>query len=115
VIVTNPTHYAVALRYRDDAMRAPRVVAKGGLLLAERIVEVGQASGVPMLGAPALALFAHAEVGRDIPSVLYTAVAEVLAWVYQLRRAKAGGGEVPRPPVDLRVPPDLDPEAETIA
>lgn len=112
VIVTNPTHYAVALRYRDDAMRAPRVVAKGALLLAERIVELGEAAGVPMLRAPALAraLFAHAEIGRDIPAALYTAVAEVLAWVYQLRRAKAGGEEVPRAPVDLPVPPNLDPE-----
>ena len=115
VIVTNPTHYAVALRYRDDAMRAPRVVAKGAFLLAERIVEVGQASAVPMLRAPALAraLFAHAELGRDIPAALYTAVAEVLAWVYQLRRAKAGGDEEPVPPVDLRVPPDLDPEGKS--
>jgi flagellar biosynthetic protein FlhB len=112
VIVTNPVHYAVALRYRDDAMAAPRVVAKGSLLLAERIVKVGQAAGVPMLEAPSLAraLFAHAEIGRDIPAALYTAVAEVLAWVYQLRRARAGGEEVPRPPVDLPVPPNLDPE-----
>jgi flagellar biosynthetic protein FlhB len=93
-------------------MRAPRVVAKGSLLLAERIVELGQAAGVPMLLAPSLAraLFTHAEVGRDIPAALYTAVAEVLAWVYQLRRAQAGGEEEPRPPVDLPVPPNLDPE-----
>jgi flagellar biosynthetic protein FlhB len=112
VIVTNPTRYAVALRYRDDAMTAPRVVAKGSLLLAERIVEVGQAAGVALLHAPPLAraLFAHAEMGRDIPAALYTAVAEVLAWVYQLRRARAGGEEFPRPPVDLPVPPNLDPE-----
>jgi flagellar biosynthetic protein FlhB len=114
VIVTNPTRYAVALRYRDDGMRAPQVVAKGMLLMAERILEAGRDSGVPTLRAPALAraLFAHAEVARDIPAPLYTAVAEVLAWVYQLRRARAGGDEVPIPPVDLPVPADLDPEAQ---
>jgi flagellar biosynthetic protein FlhB len=117
VIVTNPTHYAVALRYRDDAMRAPRVVAKGSMLVAERILELGKAAGVPTLEAPALAraLFAHAELGRDIPAALYNAVAEVLAWVYQLRRAKAVGEEQPRPPVDLAVPADLDPEARATA
>ena len=116
VIVTNPTRYAVALRYRDDGMRAPQVVAKGMLLMAERILEVGRTSGVPTLRAPALAraLFTHAEVGRDIPAALYTAVAEVLAWVYQLRRARAGGDAAPQPPVDLPVPADLDPEAQPV-
>ena len=113
VIVTNPTRYAVALRYRDDDMQAPQVVAKGMLLMAERILEAGRDSGVPTLRAPALAraLFTHSEVGRDIPAALYTAVAEVLAWVYQLRRAQAGDDETPAPPVDLPVPAHLDPEA----
>lgn len=114
VIVTNPTRYAVALRYHDTDMRAPQVVAKGMLLMAERILEAGRGAGVPTLQAPALAraLFTHAEVGRDIPAALYTAVAEVLAWVYQLRRARAGGDMAPQPPVDLPVPVDLDPEAQ---
>lgn len=115
VVVTNPTRFAVALQYREAAMTAPRVVAKGSLLLAERIVGVGRAAGVPILEAPALAraLFTHAEVGREIPPRLYTAVAEVLAWVYQLRRAGVSGEDVPRAPTDLPVPADLDPEAET--
>ena len=115
VVVTNPDHYAVALRYTEGTMRAPRVVAKGSLLVAERIVEVARDNGVPILRAPPLAraLFAHAEPGRDIPSALYTAVAEVLAWVYQLRRAQARGEEAPRPPVDLPVPSRLDPEAKS--
>ena len=116
VVVTNPTHFAVALQYREASMTAPRVVAMGSLLVAERIVEVAQHSHVPILHAPALAraLFAHAEVGREIPARLYTAVAEVLAWVYQLRQAERSGGEVPRPPTDVTVPADLDPEAAAI-
>ena len=111
VIVTNPTHYAVALQYQDQSMRAPRVIAKGALLVAERIAEIGQSSGVPTLRAPELAraLFAHAEIGRDIPAPLYNAVAEVLAWVYQLRAAQAGGTESPQPPTQLAVPANLDP------
>ena len=113
VVVTNPTHYAVALRYRDQTMRAPRVVAKGVELIAERIVELGADAGVPRIEAPALAraLYAHAEVGRDIPAALFGAVAEVLAWVYNLRRAQEGGVEAPRPPVELAVPPGMDPGA----
>jgi flagellar biosynthetic protein FlhB len=84
------------------------------LLLAERMVELAQAAGVPTLHAPALAraLFAHAEPGRDIPSALYIAVAEALAWVYQVRRAQARGEQAPPPPVDLPVPSSLDPAAE---
>jgi flagellar biosynthetic protein FlhB len=111
VIVTNPTHYAVALRYRDETMRAPRVVAKGVELVAERIAEIGTDAGVPRVQAPALAraLYAHAEVGRDIPAALFGAVAEVLAWVYNLRRAQESGGEAPEPPVELPVPPGMDP------
>ncbi len=97
VVVTNPDHYAVALRYAERTMRAPRVVAKGSLLVAERIAEVARDNGVPILRAPPLAraLFAHAEVGQEIPGALYNAVAEVLAWVYQVRRFEAGDGERP--------------------
>src|SRR3954453_14335279 len=115
VIVTNPAHYAVALRYRDDTMRAPRVVAKGIEAIAERIAEIGAEAGVPRMEAPALAraLYAHAEVGRDIPPALFNAVAEVLAWVYNLRRAAESGGEAPRAPAELPVPKGMDPDAGT--
>lgn len=114
VIVTNPTHYAVALRYQDKAHAAPVVVAKGSALLAARIRELGEEHHVPILEAPPLAraLFRHAELGEEIPSALYTAVAEVLAYVYQLRNYEAGVGEQPQPPQHLPVPPDLDPEGE---
>jgi len=111
VVVTNPDHYAVALRYTERTMRAPRVVAKGSLLVAERIVEVARENDVPILRAPPLAraLFAHAEVGREIPGALYNAVAEVLAWVYQVRRFESGEGERPLEPGALPVPAQLDP------
>ena len=111
VVVTNPDHYAVALRYSERTMRAPRVVAKGSLLVAERIAQLARDNGVPVLRAPPLAraLFAHAEIGREIPGALYNAVAEVLAWVYQLRRFEAGDGERPAEPAVLPVPAELDP------
>ncbi|SFN33623.1 flagellar biosynthetic protein FlhB [Nitrosospira briensis] len=115
VIVTNPTHYSIALRYEDGKMRAPRVVAKGAHLLALKIREVGQQHQVPLLEAPPLAraLYHHAELGDEIPQPLYNAVAEVLAYVYQLRRYREygePGGRIPPAPETLPVPPELDPE-----
>jgi flagellar biosynthetic protein FlhB len=111
VVVTNPTRFAVALRYRQAEMRAPTVVAKGSALLAERIVEVARENRVPVLRTPPLAraLHAHAELGREIPAPLYTAVAEVLAYVYQLERHSLYGGPEPTLPETLPVPPELDP------
>ncbi|MDA8092384.1 MAG: flagellar biosynthesis protein FlhB [Betaproteobacteria bacterium] len=114
VIVVNPTHYAVALQYQDDRMRAPQVVAKGERLVAKRILELAEGSHVPVLRAPPLAraLYHHAELGAEIPAALYTAVAEVLAYIYQLRRYHSAGGVPPAPPDALPVPPDLDPGGE---
>lgn len=111
VVVTNPAHYAVALRYRGDAMRAPRVVAKGAHLLAARIRELAHEHRVPILEAPPLAraLYRHAELGAEIPETLYTAVAEVLAYVFQLRRYHEYGGTMPPPPREVPVPEGLDP------
>lgn len=112
VIVTNPTHYSVALKYEDGKMRAPRVVAKGSHLLALKIREIGQQHNIPLLEAPPLAraLYHHAELGDEIPQTLYNAVAEVLAYVYQLRRHREYGGKVPTLPDALEVPAELDPE-----
>ena len=111
VVVTNPTRYAVALRYQEGRMRAPQVVAKGAREVAERILETARASAVPVLQAPPLAraLHAHAELGQAVPATLYGAVAEVLAWVYQLRLARDYGVAAPERPQDLDVPPELDP------
>ena len=111
VIVTNPTHYAVALAYRDGGMRAPRVVAKGMNLVAQRIREIGAEHDVPVLEAPPLAraLYRHTEIGSEIPQALYTVVAQVLAYVYQVERFRTRGGAAPVAPTALDVPPGLDP------
>ncbi len=87
VVVTNPTHYAVALKYDPVTMQAPIVVAKGERLLAQRIKEVARKAGVPVLEEPPLAraLFKAVPVGQSVPANLFRAVAEVLAWVYALR------------------------------
>lgn len=111
VVVTNPTHYAVALKYSDGAMRAPKVVAKGADEVAAKIRELADANNVPLLEAAPLAraLYRHAELGDEIPEALYTAVAEVLAYVFQLRAYREHGGVRPDIPGELDVPPQLDP------
>ena len=115
VVVTNPTHYAVALKYSETGMRAPVVVAKGSHLLALRIREIAQENHVPILEAPPLAraLHKHTDLGESIPEALYTAVAEVLAYIYQLRRYEKQGGVRPQEPSELPVPVELDPAAAT--
>jgi flagellar biosynthetic protein FlhB len=87
VVVTNPTHFAVALKYDARRMKAPRVLAKGRDLVALEIRRLAEASRVPVFEAPPLArvLYASTEVGREIPNGLYLAVAQVLAYVYQIR------------------------------
>ena len=114
VVVTNPTHYAVALSYSDSSMRAPRVVAKGAELVAARIREIAHAHHVPVLESPPLAraLYHHAEIGDEIPETLYAAVAEVLAYVVQLRHHQAHGGPAPKLPAEVAVPSALDPGAK---
>jgi len=86
VVVTNPTEFAVALKYDADTMHAPRVVAKGQGLIAQRIREIAIASGVPILERKPLAraLYKLVEVGQEIPEQFYSAVAEILAYVYEL-------------------------------
>jgi len=115
IIVTNPTHFAVALKYDDKEMRAPRVVAKGADLVALRIRAMAEEHKVPILEAPPLtrALYRHTQLGEEIPLALYAAVAEVLAWAYQLNRQHCEGGAVPRAPQDLPVPESLDPRGST--
>jgi len=111
VVITNPTHYAVALKYSEGRMRAPRVVAKGADAVAARIRELAAENKVPLLEAPPLAraLFRHTELGDEIPATLYAAVAEVLAYVFQLRHYQQVGGAYPNVPTALPVPPELDP------
>ncbi|QIM49230.1 flagellar type III secretion system protein FlhB [Pusillimonas sp. DMV24BSW_D] len=113
VVVTNPTHYAVALKYEAGGFGAPCVVAKGSGLIAARIRMLAQEHDVPQLSAPPLAraLHEHVELGQEIPAELYKAVAEVLAWVFQLRSWKEGLAAEPQHPADLPVPDALDPQA----
>jgi flagellar biosynthetic protein FlhB len=109
VVVTNPTHFAVALRYEEGRMGAPRVVAKGTGDIAARIRELAAEHRVPLMSAPPLAraLHRHVELGHEIPAGLYTAVAEVLAWVYQLKHWHYSQGPQPQAPADLPVPDEL--------
>ena len=117
LVVMNPSHYAVALKYDERAMAAPRVVAKGVELMALRIRDLAKASGVPVLEAPPLAraLYAHAELDREVPAALFAAVAQVLAYVYQLRAAMAGRGAMPADLPALPVPEELDPQHQAAA
>ena len=100
VVVTNPTHFAVALRYDEQKNRAPIVVAKGTELLAAKIREIAADNGVPIIEAPPLAraLYKSVEIGREVPAALYVTVAQVLTYVYQLRAARERGAAPPPPP-----------------
>jgi flagellar biosynthetic protein FlhB len=113
VVITNPTHYAVAIKYKDDGMRAPVVVAKGSDAVALKIREIAAENNVPTLESPKLAraLFAHTDLGKEIPEALYSAVAEVLAYVFQMRIFKKEGGFRPEVPSALPVPDALDPHS----
>lgn len=110
VVITNPTHYAVALRYRSDDMAAPEIVAMGQDLIALKIREIGQQAGVEIFEAPPLAraLFAHGRIGQQIPSQLYYAVAQVLAFVFQLKNAREQGFEPPVRPDPYVAPNEVN-------
>jgi len=88
VVITNPTHVAVALEYESDSMGAPKVVAKGLRLMAERIKAVARENNVPIIEKPELAraLYKNVEIGKEIPAQFYEAVAELLAYLHRLGR-----------------------------
>ncbi len=110
VVITNPTHFAVALRYDEQGSGAPVVVALGADLLAAEIRRLATESRVPIFSAPPLAraLYYSTQIGQEIPAGLYVAVAQVLAYVFRLKAVKRRGGVVPRPPKDLPVPPEYE-------
>lgn len=114
-IVMNPTHFAVAIRYDDLTMGAPQVVSMGTDLLAMKIRDIAKRHAIPVLQSPMLAraLYANSELNQDIPSSLYTAVAQVLAYVYRLRAAMRGEGPNPGELNHPFVPPELDPLNKT--
>lgn len=107
VVVTNPSHFAVALKYDENRFGAPRVIAKGVDVLAQQIRSAAVGHRIPLVEAPPLAraLYATTELGREIPASLYVAVAQILAYVYQLKTATARGDAPPKPPQ-----PDVDPD-----
>ncbi|MWN90100.1 flagellar type III secretion system protein FlhB [Gilliamella sp. Pra-s65] len=109
VIVTNPTHYAVALQYDEKTMMAPKLLAKGTDKIALRIKEIASEHNIPQLEAPPLAraLYRHGEIGETIPTELYAAVAQILAWVYQLKQWHKYGGDKPAKPNNLPIPESL--------
>jgi flagellar biosynthetic protein FlhB len=111
LVVMNPTHYAVALKYDEKKMGAPRVVAKGADLIAMRIRDIATEARVPVLQSPPLAraLYAHTEIDQEVPARLFGAVAQVLAWVYQLRDALAAGRPFMAPAPQPPIPQDMDP------
>ncbi|MBV9890015.1 MAG: flagellar type III secretion system protein FlhB [Rhizobacter sp.] len=117
LVVMNPTHYAVGLKYDDQTMAAPRVVAKGRDLIALKIRDLAAEASVPVLETPVLAraLYAHAELDREIPAALFAAVAQVLAYVYQLRAALRGQVPMPGALPAIDVPAGLDPHGPPAA
>jgi flagellar biosynthetic protein FlhB len=113
VVITNPTHYAVAIKYKGEGMRAPVVVAKGTDALALKIREIAAENNILTMEAPKLAraLYTHTELDQEIPEALYSAVAEVLAYVFQMRVFKNEGGYRPEVPKVLVVPEAMDPHS----
>ena len=108
VVITNPTHYAVALKYDPDSMGAPMVVAKGNDETAFKIMEIAREYKVEILRTPPLAraVYHNSDIGDEIPDGLYMAIAQVLAYVFQLRQFRKGRGPKPGMP-DLPIPSDL--------
>ena len=111
VVITNPTHYAVAVKYDSEAMGAPRILAKGSDAVALRIREIANEHEILMVESPKLAraLYAHTEVDQEIPEALYLAVAEILAYVFQVKSFNGRDGEYPSMPQSVEVPDALDP------
>ncbi|HBD11594.1 MAG TPA: flagellar biosynthesis protein FlhB [Porticoccaceae bacterium] len=109
VVITNPSHYAVALKYDEHGSRAPVVVAKGRDLIAARIREVASEHDIALFSAPPLAraIYATTDLNQEIPARLYVAVAQVLAYIHQLNQAARPGRPKPQPPRNLPVPEDL--------
>ncbi|MDD5579454.1 MAG: flagellar biosynthesis protein FlhB [Methylobacter sp.] len=109
VIVTNPSHYAVALRYDQSANGAPKLVAKGLDLMAAQIRNAAIGASVPLVASPPLAraLYYSTDLNKEIPQGLYLAVAQVLAYVYQLKTARQNYWDEPLPPGDIKVPEEF--------
>jgi flagellar biosynthetic protein FlhB len=110
VVITNPTHYSVALQYQDNSNKAPIILAKGQGEVALKIRELAKENNIEIVELPPLAraLYKHAELDQEIPSTLFTAVAQVLAYVFQLRVYQKQGGLQPQKPTQIAIPAGLD-------
>ena len=106
VIITNPSHYAVALKYDQNSNGAPKLVAKGVDLIAAQIRLLASGADVPLVASPPLAraLYYSTEIDKEIPKELYLAVAQVLAYIYQLKIARENNWDEPLPPGNIKVP-----------
>lgn len=109
VVITNPTHYSVALKYDPDTMATPILVAKGADQTAMKIREIARAHNIDIMESPALtrAIYHTTEIDQEVPADLYMAVAQVLAYVFQLRNFRKGRGEKPAYPRNIQVPRDM--------
>lgn len=109
VVITNPTHYSVALKYDPDTMETPRLLAKGVDYAAFRIRDIARENKIELVSSPVLAraVYHTTEVDGDIPEGLYVAIAQVLAYVFQLRNFRKGMGERPYLPRNIKVPDDM--------
>ena len=117
VVITNPTHFAVALRYKVGKDQAPLLVAKGVELMAEQIKHIAKQHKVEIISAPPLsrAIYYSTELFHEVPSGLYKSVAKVLAYIYQLKRFRSGLAEKPEAPDELPIPLELyiEPKEDT--
>ena len=111
VIITNPTHYSVAIQYKEGDMRAPVLLAKGSDTIALRIREIAKEHEILILESPKLAraIYANTELDSEIPESLYLAVAEILAFVFQVKNFNGRSGSYPTQPHNIFVPDELDP------
>ncbi|AAM67794.1 flagellar biosynthesis protein FlhB [Buchnera aphidicola] len=115
VIITNPIHYAIALKYDIHKMNAPKVIAKGIGATAMKIQKIALKNGIAIIASPSLAraLYRYSEIGQYIPGPLYKAVAEILAWVWKVKKWKREGGIFPEKPKNISVPSELNVTGES--
>jgi flagellar biosynthetic protein FlhB len=115
VVITNPTHYSVAIQYKEGDMKAPVLLAKGSDAIAFRIRELAKEHNILILESPKLAraIYAHTELDSEIPEALYLAVAEILAFVFQVKSFNGRSGAYPTQPHNIVVPDELDPLSST--
>lgn len=112
VIITNPSHFAVALKYDISSSSAPKLVAKGVDLMAAQIRSLAAGADVPLVAVPPLAraLYYSTEIDKEIPKGLYLAVAQILAYIYHLKTARENNWDEPLPPANIQVPDEFKQE-----